>query len=38
MLLPDNYMKEVDILERRAEAEVLPFMDERLEIWKKLLL
>jgi DNA-binding FadR family transcriptional regulator len=38
MLLPDNYMKEVDILERRSEAEVLPFMDERLEIWKKLLL
>lgn len=37
-MLPDNYLKEVDIIEQRDKAAVIAFMDERLAIWKELLL
>lgn len=36
--LPDNYLKEVDILEARDEAAIAGFMDERLALWQDLLL
>lgn len=36
--LPDNYLKEVDILEARDKKAIAEFMDERLKLWKDLLL
>lgn len=36
--LPDNYLKEVDILEARDESAIPGFMDERLKLWQELLL
>lgn len=36
--LPDNYMKEVDILERRDRQAIPDFMDERLALWEALLI
>lgn len=36
--LPDNYLKEVRILENRDHAAVIGFMDERLRLWQELLL
>lgn len=37
-LLPENYLKGVALLEQHDQAGILPLMDERLEIWRKLLL
>ncbi len=37
-VLPDNYLKEVDILEARDKQAITGFMDERLKLWQKLLL
>lgn len=37
-VLPDNYLKEVDILEARAKEAIPGFMDERLKLWQELLL
>ena len=37
-MLPENYMKQVRYLEERDESVISEFMDERLEIWKELLL
>lgn len=36
--LPDNYLAEVTILERRDKSAIAVFMDKRLELWQKLLL
>lgn len=36
--LPDNYLREVDVLQRREEREIGEVLDERLEIWAELLL
>lgn len=36
--LPDNYLKEVDILEARDKKAIPEFMDERLKLWQELLL
>ena len=36
--LPDNYLKEVDILEARDKEVIAVFMDERLKLWQELLL
>lgn len=36
--LPDNYLKEVDLLERRDKTAIADFMDERLKLWQELLL
>lgn len=36
--LPDNYLKEVDILEAHDKKAVAGFMDERLKLWQELLL
>lgn len=36
--LPDNYLKEVDILEARDKRAIADFMDERLKLWQELLL
>ena len=36
--LPDNYLKEVDILEARDKEAIAGFMDERLKLWQELLL
>lgn len=36
--LPDNYLKEVDILEVRDKEAIADFMDERLKLWQELLL
>lgn len=36
--LPDNYLKEVDILEARDKKAITELMDERLKLWQKLLL
>ena len=36
--LPDNYLKEVDILEARDKSAIAAFMDERLKLWQDLLL
>lgn len=36
--LPDNYLKEVDILEARDKRAIADFMDERLKMWQELLL
>lgn len=36
--LPDNYLKEVDILEARDKKAITEFMDERLSLWQELLL
>lgn len=36
--LPDNYLKEVDILEARDKRAIVDFMDERLKLWQELLL
>lgn len=36
--LPDNYLKEVDILEARDKEAIADFMDERLKLWQELLL
>ena len=36
--LPDNYLKEVDILEARDKEVIADFMDERLKLWQELLL
>ena len=36
--LPDNYLKEVDILEARDKKAIADFMDERLKLWRELLL
>lgn len=36
--LPDNYLKEVDILEARDKKAIADFMDERLRLWQELLL
>ena len=36
--LPDNYLKEVDILEARDKKAIAGFMDERLKLWQALLL
>lgn len=36
--LPDNYLKEVDILESRDKKAIADFMDERLKLWQDLLL
>lgn len=36
--LPDNYLKEVDILEARDKKAIAEFMDERLKLWQELLL
>lgn len=36
--LPDNYLKEVDILEARDKSAIAAFMDERLKLWQGLLL
>lgn len=36
--LPDNYLKEVDILEARDKRAITEFMDERLKLWQELLL
>ncbi|MCI6059711.1 MAG: GntR family transcriptional regulator [Dorea sp.] len=36
--LPDNYLKEVDILEARDKKAIADFMDERLKLWQELLL
>lgn len=37
-ILPDNYLSEAALLERRDKAAVAAFMDERLKVWQKLLL
>lgn len=37
-VLPDNYLKEVDILEARDKEAIPGFMDERLKLWQELLL
>ena len=36
--LPDNYLKEVDILEARDKEAIAGLMDERLKLWQELLL
>lgn len=36
--LPDNYLKEVSILEARDKRAIAEFMDERLKLWQELLL
>ena len=36
--LPTNYLKEVDILEKRDKRAIAEFMDERLALWRILLL
>ncbi|MCF2555789.1 FadR/GntR family transcriptional regulator [Faecalicatena contorta] len=36
--LPDNYLKEVNILEARDKKAIAGFMDERLKLWQELLL
>lgn len=36
--LPDNYLKEVEILASRKKEAIPGFMDERLELWQELLL
>lgn len=36
--LPDSYLREVEIVERRDKAAVTGFMDERLKLWQTLLL
>ena len=36
--LPDNYLKEVDILEARDKKAIADFMYERLKLWQELLL
>lgn len=36
--LPDNYLKEVDILEARDKEAIAGFMDDRLKLWQDLLL
>ncbi len=37
-ILPANYLKEVDLIQARNKEAIAGFMDERLEIWKELLL
>lgn len=37
-VLPANYLKEVDLIQARNKEAIAGFMDERLEIWKELLL
>lgn len=37
-LLPDNYRHQVDVIASRDPAQVGPFSDERMEVWRKLLL
>ena len=37
-VLPANYLKEVDLIQARDKQSIGEFMDERLEIWKDLLL
>ena len=37
-ILPANYLKEVDLIQARDKASIAEFMDERLAIWKELLL
>ena len=37
-LLPDNYARQVDVIASRDSAQVGPFSDERMEVWKRLLL
>lgn len=36
--LPDNYLKEVELLEKREKESIADFMDERLKLWQELLL
>lgn len=37
-LLPANYLKEVDLIEEGDQSKIADFMDERMAIWKRLLL
>ncbi len=37
-VLPDNYLEEVALLERREKESVAQFMDQRLKIWQNLLM
>ena len=37
-LLPDNYLKEVELIESRDQRSIADFMDERMALWKRLLL
>ena len=37
-LLPDNYARQVDVIASRDSAQIGPFSDERMEVWKRLLL
>ena len=36
-LLPDNYLMQVDVIASRDHNEVGPFLDERMKVWRKLL-
>ena len=36
--LPDNYLREVDLLERRDKTAMADFMDDRLQLWQEFLL
>jgi DNA-binding FadR family transcriptional regulator len=36
-LLPDNYLRQVEVVESRDPAQVGPFADERMAAWRKLL-
>lgn len=37
-LLPANYLKEVDLIEEGDQSKIADFMDERMDLWKRLLL
>ena len=37
-LLPDNYERQVEVIESRDATKIPAFMDERMSVWKKLLL
>lgn len=37
-LLPANYLKEVDLIEEGDQSKIADFMDERMGLWKRLLL
>ena len=37
-LLPDNYRHQVEVIESRDATKVGPFCDERMEVWRKLLI
>ena len=36
-LLPDNYLRQVEVVESRDPAQIGPFADERMAVWRKLL-